>query len=219
MPAKDWWPINDDWAEHDLLRGAQQGDRFPQILARRYGASDNVEDFVWKGQLATYEAFRAMYEGRFAKLFHPVTGVITWMSNPAQPSMVWQLYTHDLEPNAALFAVRKACEPVHVLMNQSDWRVMVVNATPEEREHLHVRERVFNRDGTLMLDVDAPTHAEALAATDAGGIAWPPALSPVHFVKLELCDEAGKVVSENFYWRTLKVVGAATATSQPARRA
>jgi Exo-beta-D-glucosaminidase Ig-fold domain/Glycosyl hydrolases family 2/Glycosyl hydrolases family 2, sugar binding domain/Glycosyl hydrolases family 2, TIM barrel domain len=218
MPAEDLWPINDDWAEHDLLRGAQQGDRFPQILARRYGASDNVEDFVRKGQLATYEAFRAMYEGRFAKLFRPVTGVITWMSNPAQPSMVWQLYTHDLEPNAALFAVRKACEPLHVQMNQSDWRVMVVNATAEAREHLYVRERVFNLDGTLVLDVDAPTHADPSAATDAGTIAWPPALSPVHFVKLELCDEVGRVLSENFYWRTLKVVRATTASSQPARR-
>ena len=38
-------------------------------------------------QLANYEAFRAMYEGRFAKLFHPSTGVLTWMSNPAQPSL------------------------------------------------------------------------------------------------------------------------------------
>jgi hypothetical protein len=222
MPAKDWWPINDDWAEHDLVRGAQQGDRFPQILARRYGPSDGVEDFVRKGQLATYEAFRAMYEGRFAKLFHPVTGVITWMSNPAQPSMVWQLYTHDLEPNAALFAVRKACEPVHVQMNQSDFHVMVINATAEGREHLSVRERVFDLEGTLASERNVPVDAAASAATDVGVMAWPEGLSPVHFVKLELCDGTGKVVSENFYWRTEKVVakvaGATTATSQPSTR-
>ena len=44
-----------------------------------------------------------MYEGRNAKLFNPVTGIITWMSHPAQPSFVWQLYHYDLEPNSSLF--------------------------------------------------------------------------------------------------------------------
>ena len=30
-----------------------------------------------KAQMADYEAFRAMYEGRNAKMFHPTTAVIT----------------------------------------------------------------------------------------------------------------------------------------------
>ena len=69
----------------------------PQIIASRYGFPANLADFTRKAQLANYECFRAMSEGRFAKLFHPATGVITWMSHPAQPSFVWQLYSHDLE--------------------------------------------------------------------------------------------------------------------------
>ena len=103
MPGKDWEVINDDWAEHDFCAGAQQGDRYPEIISSRYGYPANLADFVRKAQLANYEAFRAMYEGRFAKLFRPETGVITWMSSPAQPSFVWQLYSHDLEPNASLY--------------------------------------------------------------------------------------------------------------------
>ena len=118
MPAKDWEVINDDWAEHDFCGGAQQGDRYPYIITDRYGPIASLPDFVRKAQLANYECFRAMYEGRFAKLFHPATGVITWMSSPAQPSFVWQLYSHDLEPNASLYGTRKACEPVHIMMNQ-----------------------------------------------------------------------------------------------------
>ena len=51
------------------------------------------------------------------------------MSNPAQPSFVWQLYSHDLEPNSSFYGTRKACEPVHIMMNQNDWHVMVVNNT------------------------------------------------------------------------------------------
>ena len=32
---------------------------------------------------------------------------------------------------------------------------------------------------------------------------WPATLSPVHFVKLELRDANGKLLSDNFYWRAL----------------
>ena len=37
MPQKDWEMINDDWAEHDLAKGAQHGDEYPIDLASRYG--------------------------------------------------------------------------------------------------------------------------------------------------------------------------------------
>ena len=87
--------------------------------------------------MMNFEAFRAMYEGRNAKLFHPTTGVLTWMSNPSQPSFVWQLYSWDLEPNASLFATRRACEPVHVQMNETDGHVLVVNNTPRALSGRH----------------------------------------------------------------------------------
>jgi len=201
MPARDWNVINDDWAEHDLAAGAQGGDSYPRVLAARFGPIRSLADFARKGQLANYEAFRAMYEGRNAKLFHPVTGVITWMSNPAQPSFVWQLYSWDLEPNAALFAVKKACEPVHIQMNQTDWHVMVINNTPRALTQVTATASVYDMDGSLRY-----THADTLlaapsAATDAGAVAFPAGLSPVHFVRLALRDARGKLLSDNFYWR------------------
>src|SRR6185437_6652650 len=98
MPKKDWEMITDDWAEHDFAKGAQWGDKYKGQLATRYGKVRNLADFVRKAQLMTYEAYRAMYEGREAQLFHSTTAVITWMSAPAQPSFVWQLYHYDLEP-------------------------------------------------------------------------------------------------------------------------
>ena len=83
MPEKDWETINDDWAQHDMAAGAQRGNEYPKTLAERYGHIRNLADFVRKAQLANYEAFRAMYEGRNAKMFKETTGIITWMSNPA----------------------------------------------------------------------------------------------------------------------------------------
>jgi hypothetical protein len=203
MPSNDWEVINDDWAEHDFCAGAQQGDRYPEMISSRYGFPSNLADFVRKSQLANYECFRAMYEGRFAKLFRPATGVITWMSHPAQPSFVWQLYSHDFEPNASLYGARKACEPLHIQMNQNDWHVMVINNTATSLTGAKAKCSIYNLDGTLQ-----SSHADALtagpsAATDVGAIAFPGKLSPVHFVKLELRDSKDRLLSENFYWREL----------------
>jgi beta-mannosidase len=205
MPQKDWETVNDDWAEHDLCRGAQEGRRngplYPDILAQRFGPIANLPDFVRKAQLANYEDFRAMYEGRLAKLFKPCTGVLTWMSNPAQPSFVWQIYSYDLEPFASLFAAKKACEPVHIQMNQNNFHVMVINNTPRTLDGMESSVRVFNLEGTLKYEHRIPVTAQSSSAVDLGKINWPEDLSPVHFVKLELHDRDSKMVSDNFYWR------------------
>jgi hypothetical protein len=203
MPEKDWETINDDWAEHDFAKGASGGDSYPAMIAARYGKVANLADFVRKAQLANYEAFRAMYEGRSTKLFHPTTGILTWMSNPAQPSFVWQLYHHDLEPNSALFAVKKAAELVHIQLNESNGDVEVINNLdgPFEKGRAHLL--IYNLDGTVAYSRDYDVSAAASVATSLGVVEWPARLSQVHFVKLELRDVDGKLVSENFYWRAL----------------
>jgi hypothetical protein len=203
MPKKDWETINDDWAEHDLAKGAQSGDKFPLMIADRFGKVANLADFVRKSQLANYEAFRAMYEGRNAKLFNPSTAVITWMSNPAQPSFVWQLYHHDLEPNSSLFAVRKAGEMVHIQLNESTGQVQVINNQPVAVSNAVAHVAVYNLDGSIPYQHDFNVTATPSVATTLSAIEWPSTLSSVYFVKLELRDSTGKTISDNFYWRAL----------------
>jgi beta-mannosidase len=149
-----------------------------------------------------YETFRAIYEGREAKMFKPATGVIIWMSNPAQPSFVWQIYHHDLEPNAALFAAREACEPVHIMMNEKTGNLVVINNHPEELAGAKAHVTIFNLDSSVMTQNDVDVKAVPSAATDLGPIALPANLSPVYFMKLELRDADGKLISDNFYWRS-----------------
>ena len=203
MPKKDWEVINDDWAEHDMARGAQQGDRSLE-LASRYGKLANLPDFVRKAQLANYEAYRAMYEGRNAELFHPLTGVITWMSDPAQPSFVWQIYHYDLEPNSSLFGVKAAGEMQHIQFNESNGQLQVINNRPEALNNAVAHVTVYNLDGTVAYRHDSPVSTAApSSATNLGVVEFPAALSSVHFLKLELDDAAGKLISRNFYWRSL----------------
>ena len=210
MPAKDWEnltpALNDDWAEHDLCFGAQSPKTrmYPTTIAARYGAWTGLQQFVRESQLANYEAYRALYEGRFAYMFRPCTGVLTWMSNPSQPSMVWQLYSYDLEPNASLFATRKACESVHIQLDQDDMSMNIINNTPKLLNGLKAWIRVINLDSTVAYDRQFPVRALPTAATNIGTITWPDAgkLSPVYFVKLVLLDGDNKVLSDNFYWQS-----------------
>jgi hypothetical protein len=203
MPSKDWETITDDWAEHDFTKGAQHGEKYPGILASRYGKIANLADFVRKAQLANYEAFRAMYEGRNAQLFHPATAIITWMSNPAQPSFVWQIYHYDLEPMSSLFAVMHASELVHIQFNEANGQVQVINNLPTALADAVAKVSVYNLDGTLAYQRDTPVTAAPDVATDLGAIEFPASLSAVHFIKLELKDSTGKLISSNFYWRSL----------------
>jgi mannosylglycoprotein endo-beta-mannosidase len=204
MPEKDWETINDDWAQHDMAAGAQRGDQYPGILAKRYGAIRNLADFVRKGQMANYEAFRAMYEGRNARMFKGSTGILTWMSHPAQPSFVWQLYHYDLEPNAALYAVKKAAEMVHVQLNEANGGIEVVNNRIEEIEGGSVAVTVYRADSTV--DSRKSYSVEEVAGSSVMKVAQievGATVSPVYFVKLDLSDENGKLLSTNFYWHSL----------------
>ncbi|ANI89980.1 glycoside hydrolase [Arachidicoccus ginsenosidimutans] len=203
MPQKDWEVINDDWAEHDFANGAQDGLGYRKMLGKRYGKVINLADFVRKAQLANYEAFRALYEGRNAKLFAPCTGVLTWMSNPAQPSFVWQIYSHDLEPNASLFAAKEACEPVHIQLNEKTHEVQVINNLPNAIKG-NAYLQVYNLDSKQIYTQQFAVNALPSAAITLDSVNWLKPLPDVFFVKLELKDNDGKLLSDNFYWQANK---------------
>jgi len=203
MPHKDWETINDDWAQHDLARGAQHGDEYPTVLAHRYGPIRNLADFVRKGQLANYEAFRAMYEGRNAQMFTATTGVLTWMSHPAQPSFVWQLYHYDLEPNASLFAVEKAAEPIHVQLNESTGAIQIVNNKPEALTNLTVGFTLFDSESKLAAQkILTVAKVSASSTLNVAQLEIPAAISSIYFVKLDLLSAEDYPLSTNFYWQS-----------------
>jgi beta-galactosidase/beta-glucuronidase len=201
MPKKDWESINDDWAEHDFAKGNSGAQDYPAELAARYGKPTNLADFVRKAQLMNYEAYRAMYEGRNAHLFHPATAIITWMSNPAQPSFVWQLYHYDLEPNASLFAVKHANELVHIQFNEATGEIQVINNLPEAVADAIAHVSVYQLNGVLASQYDVKVTAPPSSTTNLGPIKFPDSIISTHFLKLELHDAQGKPISSNFYWR------------------
>ncbi len=205
MPSKDWWPpLNDDWAMHDLCRGAQRGDDYVRMLGDRFGKVTGFADFERKAQLANYESYRGIFEGRAASLFAPATGVLLWMSNPSQPSFVWQLYSYDLEPTAALFGTQKGCEPIHVEYDEANRKVVVVNTTPRPLNDLKVRAVACDFAGRSLGKWVAYARVPKLSASAPLVLPIDKIDAPqgVFFLRLELLDSKFKVVSENFYWLT-----------------
>jgi hypothetical protein len=170
-------------------------------LTGRYGAIPDTLDYLRKAQLADYETWRAMFEGRNAQMFDPYTGIMLWMTNCAQPSTVWQIYDYNLEPNSAYFAVKHATEMLHVQMTPAG-EVQVINNLPASISALSVKAAIYDMDGSYVTSQSATVSALASSVTDAFTINWPATLSPVHFVKLTLTDNQGNQLSSNFYWHT-----------------
>jgi hypothetical protein len=123
------------------------------------------------------------------------------MSDPAQPSFVWQIYHYDLEPNSSLFGVMHAAEPIHIQFNEANGTLQVINNLPNAIENSTARVSVYGLDGTLASHYEIKAAAPPSMATTLGPVEFPASLSSTHFLKLELLDSAQKLLSSNFYWR------------------
>jgi len=52
-----------------------------------------------------------------------------WMTQPAWPSTMWQMYSSDYDTQASFYGIKKANAPLHVQMDLSDYTVAAVNTT------------------------------------------------------------------------------------------
>jgi len=204
-PSQYWpWKDNDAWAYHDFP-SKRHGDSVPfrEAAEKRYGAANDLDGFIRRMQMQNFNMHRLFYEAFNSKMWQPATGVLLWMSHPAWPSMVWQLYSSDFDTNASFFAAKKACEPVHVQWDLIDDAVSVVNTTSETFPQASVQATIFGLDGTELKTIDTNLDVSPFTAVKHSKVEWTDfAAQPVQFVKLELRDKAGKLLSENFYWHS-----------------
>ncbi len=130
MPEKDWWPRNDMWDKHFFGASALNAgpDRYQQAIDDRYGKATGIKDFCLKAQLLNIETNKALYEGWLHHMWNDASGVMTWMSQSAYPSFVWQTYDYYYDLNGAYWGVKKACEPLHIQWSYADNSVKVINS-------------------------------------------------------------------------------------------
>lgn len=196
MPEEDQWPISDTWFYHDLHDGQKD---FIQAIETKYGKSTDLDDFCRKAQLINYNSHRAMFESWNSKMWNKASGLLLWMTHPAWPSMVWQVYSWDGETFGSYFGSKKACEPLHIQMNLQNEKVELVNSTLKDYPNLIVSEEIYDLTGKRLLKKVQHSSALSNRLAVCFKAELPTELPPVYLVRLSLAD--GKIVlSENEYW-------------------
>jgi exo-1,4-beta-D-glucosaminidase len=212
IPADKLWPINDTWYFHS---GANLGNdtliNIRHAIDQRYGTSSSAEEFSRKAQLAHYENTRAQFEAFAANGWANHKMTIYWMLNSHWPSFFGNIFDYYLSPGGAYYGAKAGLRPVSVVFDSyatgdhSQAKVTVVNQTAVQQKNLRVRLRVYDLEGKLRED----RHAEGLQV-DSGGAVQAMTLprfasaSQVFFVRCQLLDSKGKLLSENIYWQSQK---------------
>ena len=203
IPKDHLWPMDDVWNYH------AGGERFTNVniftdgLTKRYGQATSLDDYERKAQAMTYDGERAMFEA-YGRNKYTATGVIQWMLNNAWPSLIWHLYDYYLVPAGGYFGTKKACEPLHVQYSYDDNSVNVVNSTYEALKGMKVSARIYNIDAKEKASKNIALDLAADSSTKAFEVPTPEGLSTTYFLKLELHNAAGKLISDNLYWLSTK---------------
>ena len=194
------WPQDNQWGMHDYTReGAQGCTSFNEIIAKGYGEPQSAKEFAELAQWVNYDGHRSLFESRSQNR----KGLLMWMSHSCWPSMVWQTYDYYFEPTAAYFAIKKASEPLHIQWNPATDEVEVVNYSAGTRKGLTAKVQILNMDGSVAWEKEATVDSNEDTTDKCIKLAFPANLSKVHFIKMVL-TENGKVVSDNFYHRSLE---------------
>jgi Exo-beta-D-glucosaminidase Ig-fold domain/Glycosyl hydrolases family 2/Concanavalin A-like lectin/glucanases superfamily/Glycosyl hydrolases family 2, sugar binding domain/Glycosyl hydrolases family 2, TIM barrel domain len=208
LDPSQYWPATeqDAWAYHDF-HSNDNGSRAPYLAEseKRYGVGQNLDDFIRRIQMLNYTQHRLMFEAWNASLWNPSTGLFLWMTHPAWPSTVWQVYSSDYDTHAAFYGCKKACEPVHVQWNLNDDSVSVINNPEASLENAILNIKIIALDGAVLSESTTPVNVAPNSAARVAKVAWADFTThPAQFLKLELLGCDGKLLSENFYWHSQK---------------
>jgi hypothetical protein len=138
----------------------------------------------------------------YAHLWKPNSGRMIWMTQPAWPSTMWQMYSSDYDTQASFYGIRKSNAPLHVQMDLSDHTVQLVNTTRDTARDLHVHAIVVSPENQTLASKEVSVDAAANVTTPLFALPVSDLFEqhPLVFVRLELRDAAGALIADNFYW-------------------
>jgi len=167
MPKDKWWPRNEMWNQHFFgpLAFNAGPDRYDESITTNYGAPAGIEDYCRKAQLLNIVTNKAMFEGWEDHMGEDASGLMTWMSQSAYPSMVWQTYDYYYDLTGAFWGAKKACEPLHIQWNPVTNAIKVINTSRQDATGLTATADVYNMDGTLVKQYSLSANVDALSNT------------------------------------------------------
>jgi hypothetical protein len=168
MPKDKWWPRNEMWNQHFFGPLAfNAGPDYYDESVSSYGTPKGIEDYCRKAQFVNIETNKAMFEGWQDAMGEDASGLMTWMSQSAYPSMVWQTYDYYYDLTGAFWGAKKACEPLHIQWNPLTNAIKIINTTRADVEGLTASADVYNLDGSLVKQYSISKNADAPANSAA----------------------------------------------------
>lgn len=195
------WPPTDAWSFHNGGGEFKTLTVFNEAMSAVYAEPHSAAEYERTAQTMAYDSERAMFEA-YTRNKYTSTGVIQWMLNNAWPSMIWHLYDYNLDADAGYFAVRKACEPLHIQYAYDDASIEVVNSTYQPADGLHasITVRGIHWNELYKAETSLDTAPDSVQRV----FAIPESLflgsEHLFFFDLTLTDASGRIVSRNFYW-------------------
>lgn len=204
MAKEDLWPISDVWYYHDFHNGQKA---YVKAIEDLYGKPDNLEEFTKKAQFINYNSHRSMFEAWNSRMWNDTSGLLLWMTHPAWPSTVWQVYSWDFETFGSYYGSKKACEPVHIQMNLNDNKVIATNTTLDNYEDSFATLKVFDLHSKEIFNHSIKTDIPQNKLTECFTPQLPEKMPEIYLLRLTLTDNNGQLLSENEYWKTAKKTG------------
>ncbi|MGN6194815.1 MAG: glycoside hydrolase family 2 protein [Ginsengibacter sp.] len=195
IPGKDFRDMDSVWRYHKYSGYGNHIDA--------YGKPKDVTDFADKAQLVNYDQYRALMEGFSAHMWEWYTGAIIWKTQNPWTALRGQMYDYYLDPNACLYGLHKGSEPFHVMYNNADGMVMIVNNTFRTKHNIMLKAEAYDMDGkerqlTQVFSEIEPTvskkYLSLKRALDRMG------KDKGVFLYLSLFDENKNLLGDNLYW-------------------
>jgi beta-galactosidase/beta-glucuronidase len=199
LPEDRLWPQDRLWGVHDFGLDNAGGRSFIETGRVKFGPAAGAADWVALSQFLDYDGYRAMFEAQAAQRM----GLLVWMSHPAWPSLVWQLYDYYLEPTAGYFGAKKACEPLHIQHNPATGMVEVVDYSAGDQRGLTATLQLLDQGGAVRWERAVPVDLHEDSRLELGPLERPVDLTPLYFIRLRL-SRGSQVLSENLYLKGLE---------------
>lgn len=208
-PHNAHYPLDKVWAYHDAWDSiccppsSYAFKPYDNAIRQQFGQPSSAEDYIRWAQYINAGSYRAMFEAANHRMWDITTGVMLWKLNATWPQVLWQIYDWFLNPNAGYYYTKKALEPLHIQMNEHNRMVSVINTMHKPQTDITVNVKVYDNNLNVAWQQTVPQRAfDADCFTELFAVPIPQGVSNVHFVRLQLVDKQGHIVSDNFYWQT-----------------
>lgn len=195
------WPPSSNWTLHYGGGGFKNLNVLDSAMDAIYTKPASLAQYEQLAATMEYDSERAEFESYSANKYVS-TGVIQWMLNNAWPSMIWHLYDYYLDPDAGYYAVKKACEPIHIAYSYKTKSILIVNSTYHSINGLHASVTVHGIHWNELYSANSVVNAPPDSSFEAFNL--PPTLfngmERLFLIDLKLTNAKGHVVSRNFYW-------------------